>query len=181
MKIYTRKGDSGDTGLLGGSRVSKAHARIEAYGTVDELNSSLGIIRDSIAIEGLDNALIGIQHQLFSIGSILASEGKSKIELPTISQEEVSLLEQEMDRMDAELPELRNFILPGGSLAASHCHMARCICRRAERRVVSLRELAEVDEIIVHYLNRLSDYLFVLARFVTLKMGGKETAWKPRS
>lgn len=181
MKIYTRKGDSGETGLLGGSRVSKANARIEAYGTVDELNSGLGLIRDSTSIDGLDASLVRVQHQLFSIGSILASEADSKIELPGISQKEVDFLEKEMDLMDAELPELRNFILPGGNLSASHCHVARCVCRRAERRVVSLQELSEVDEMIIHYLNRLSDYLFVLARFITLKMGGQETAWKPRS
>ncbi len=181
MKIYTRKGDSGETGLLGGSRVSKASARIEAYGTVDELNSCLGLVRDCANIEGLDENLVRVQHQLFSIGSILASEGKSKIKLPVIGQEEVDFLETAMDRMDTELPELRNFILPGGSLAASYCHLARCICRRAERRVVSLMELSGVDEMIIHYLNRLSDYLFVLARFVTLKSGGQETPWKPRS
>jgi cob(I)alamin adenosyltransferase len=181
MKIYTRKGDTGETGLLGGSRVSKANARIEAYGTVDELNSCLGLIRDSSAIDNLDTSLVRVQHQLFGIGSILASEGNSKIELPVITQDEVDFLEKEMDYMDAELPELRNFILPGGNLSASYCHLARCVCRRAERRVVSLRELSEVDEMIIHYLNRLSDYLFVLARFITLKTGGQETPWKPRS
>lgn len=181
MKIYTRKGDSGQTGLLGGSRVSKANARIEAYGTVDELNSSLGVIRDSDLPDGLNESLVRIQHQLFSIGSILAAEADNKIKLPGITEDEVRFLELEMDRMDEELPELRNFILPGGNLAASHCHLARCVCRRSERRVVSLKELSEVDVMIIHYLNRLSDYLFVLARFVTLKKGGQETPWKPRS
>lgn len=181
MKIYTRKGDSGETSLLGGTRVSKSNARIEAYGTVDELNSSLGLIRDSAAVEGMDPALVRVQHQLFNIGSLLASDGDNKMNLPTVTEDEISFLEEEMDRMDAELPELRNFILPGGNTTASFCHLARCVCRRAERRVVSLAELLPVDERIVRYLNRLSDYLFVLARFATDRLGGKETPWKPRN
>ena len=181
MKIYTRKGDKGETSLLGGPRVSKANARIEAYGTVDELNSTLGLISDSTdKLPSVNEALIRVQHQLFNIGSVLAAGEGTKMQLPEIQQAEIEWLEQAMDVMDSELPELRNFILPGGNLTASFCHQARCICRRAERRVVALGELASVDEIIIHYLNRLSDYLFVLARFSTLKLGGQETAWKPR-
>lgn len=180
MKIYTRKGDQGETSLLGGSRVSKANARIEAYGTVDELNSCLGLVRDSMEQPDLNSALIRVQHQLFNIGSVLASDGESKMLLPKILQEEVDFLETEMDNMDNDLPALRNFILPGGNSTASFCHLARCVCRRAERRVVSLQELAETDEIIIHYLNRLSDYLFVLARFSTHHQGGEETLWKPQ-
>ena len=161
--------------------MSKDDARIESYGTVDELNSCLGLIRDSATPEQVQQSLIRIQHQLFNIGSILASSGSGKTLVPALEDKEVHFLEKEMDRMDSELPELRNFILPGGNLTASYCHLARCVCRRAERRVVSLKELAQVDELIIHYLNRLSDYLFVLARFVTQKMGGEETLWKPRS
>lgn len=181
MKIYTRKGDKGQTSLLGGSRVSKANARIEAYGTVDELNSSLGLIRDSTKeLQSMDHSLVRIQHQLFNIGSVLAAGEGTKMQLPEITKDDIDWLEKEMDTMDEELPELRNFILPGGNLTASFCHQARCICRRAERRVVALGEVDKVDEIIINYLNRLSDYLFVLARFCTLKLGGQETAWKPR-
>lgn len=160
--------------------MSKANAQIEAYGTVDELNSCLGLIRDSAGIEEVNHSLIRIQHQLFNMGSILASDGNSKMLLPQLSQEEIDFLESEMDRMDAELEPLKNFILPGGNATASFCHLARCICRRAERRVVSLMDLAEVSEISVQYLNRLSDYLFVLARFSTVQLGGEETLWKPR-
>ncbi|MDZ7848448.1 MAG: cob(I)yrinic acid a,c-diamide adenosyltransferase [Owenweeksia sp.] len=181
MKIYTRKGDTGETSLIGGVRVSKTHLRIEAYGTVDELNSCLGLLRDAADHEGNDNFLVSIQHQLFTIGSELASSRNSKMEIPHLTDEHIEALEREMDRMDNELPELRNFILPGGDLASSHCHLARCVCRRAERRVVALATEEAVDEKIVRYLNRLSDFLFVLARFFTHQHGGEETPWKTRS
>ncbi len=180
MKIYTKKGDKGETSLLGGTRVSKASAQIEAYGTVDELNSCIGLIRDKAGNERIDTVLVQVQHQLFSIGSILASNGDSKLLLPELKENDIKFLESEMDRMDGELPELRNFILPGGNPAASFCHLSRCVCRRAERRVVSLGDIMEMDEIIIQYLNRLSDYLFVLARFLTKEQGGEETLWKPR-
>ncbi len=181
MKIYTKRGDKGETSLIGGSRVSKTHSRIEAYGTVDELNSSIGVIRDSAKYRELDPFLVEIQNTLFTIGSELASTPDSKMVLPKLKDEQIEELEAEMDRMDEELPQLKNFILPGGEITASHCHVSRCICRRAERRVVALSELSEIDERIVRYLNRLSDYLFTLARYYTLKHGGIETQWKTRN
>lgn len=181
MKIYTRKGDKGHTSLIGGVRVSKSALRIEAYGTVDELNSSIGVVRDTADHAPTDAFLVQVQHQLFAMGSELASAEGSKMQVPEVTQADIEKLENEMDRMDEQLPELKNFILPGGDLTASYCHLARCICRRAERRVVALAEHEEVDEKIISYLNRLSDYLFVLARFYTHKHGGAETPWKTRA
>ena len=181
MKIYTRKGDTGETSLIGGVRVSKTHIRIEAYGTVDELNSAIGIVRDSIQMPEIEEQLINIQNQLFTIGSELASAEGSKMVIPHVSNEDITGLEQAMDQMDSELPELKNFILPGGDLATSYCHLARCICRRAERRVVTLYDHEPVDEKIIQYLNRLSDFLFMLGRYITHKNGGVETPWKTRS
>lgn len=180
MKVYTRKGDSGETSLIGGTRVSKADARIDAYGTVDELNSCIGLIRDSCKAFRQEDTLIRIQNQLFNIGSQLASDGNNKMILPGLEQAEVDELEQQVDKMEQELPELKNFILPGGNSTASFCHLARCVCRRAERKVVSLSQVSDVDALIINYLNRLSDYLFVLARFATKEFGGEETLWKPR-
>lgn len=181
MKIYTRKGDTGETSLIGGVRVHKNDERIEAYGTVDELNAILGLIRDNSDDSATDEFLVGIQHRLFTIGSELASAPDSKMEIPRLTDEDIESLEKEMDRMDEQLPELRNFILPGGDLTSSHCHLARCVCRRAERCVVALADNSVVDERIIRYLNRLSDYLFVLARFYTHQHGGAETLWKTRS
>lgn len=180
MKIYTRKGDKGETSLIGGVRVSKTNARIEAYGTVDELNSFLGVIRDTAEKSHQSEVLVEIQNRLFTIGSELASAPESKMKVPELTDGDIELLEKEMDSMNEGLPELKNFILPGGDLAASHCHVARCVCRRAERRTVALAALAEVDERIIRYLNRLSDYLFMLARFYTHQHGGTETPWKTR-
>jgi cob(I)alamin adenosyltransferase len=181
FKIYTKTGDKGETSLIGGVRVPKFHLRIESYGTVDELNSYLGLIIDGLNNKEISKVLYEIQDRLFTIGSVLASDPvKSKMKIPDVHEADVELLEHEMDRMDADLPELKNFILPGGNTVASHCHVARCICRRAERIVVHLSSETEVPEIIVRYLNRLSDYLFILSRKVVHDASGKETVWKPR-
>lgn len=182
MKIYTKRGDDGTTGLLGGMRVPKHHARIEAYGNVDELNSYLGVLRDLLEGSNHTAVLLEIQDRLFTIGSHLALEPgyEGRMQLPSITEEDVAFLEKEMDRMDASLPEMKNFVLPGGHIAVSHCHVARCICRRAERSVTFLTEQNPVPGVILHYLNRLSDYLFVLSRMVSQEKGAVETAWKPR-
>ncbi|MDX2002475.1 MAG: cob(I)yrinic acid a,c-diamide adenosyltransferase [Chitinophagales bacterium] len=182
MKIYTKKGDKGKTSLIGGTRVSKGHRRIESYGTVDELNSYLGLIRDSCADEPSRTVIKTIQDRLFNVGASLASDPeKSVMKIPDLKEEDVLLLETEMDRMNEVLPELKNFILPGGHPLVSHCHIARCICRRAERLVVLLATKDFVEPIIVQYLNRLSDYLFVLARYQGSLLGVEEIVWAPRT
>lgn len=181
MKVYTKKGDGGETSLLGGTRVKKNHARIEAYGTVDELNSFIGLIRDSAKYKDANVFLEGIQNDLFAIGSALAADpAKNNVKFKTVEAAHIQAMEKEVDQMEEELPALKNFILPGGDLTASFCHTARCVCRRAERAVVYLNELEGVENILMQYLNRLSDYLFVLARFYTLKQGGVETLWQTR-
>ncbi len=181
FKIYTKTGDKGQTSLIGGVRVPKFHIRIESYGTVDELNSYLGVIIDGLNNPEGSKVLYEIQDRLFTIGSVLASDPeKSKMKIPDVHESDITLLEDEMDKMDANLPMLKNFILPGGNIVASHCHVARCICRRAERIVVHLATETEVPDIIVRYLNRLSDYLFMLSRKIVHDAGGVETAWKPR-
>lgn len=178
FKIYTKAGDLGETGLFGGRRLSKSHLRIEAYGTVDELNSHLGLVRDLQQDEATRKALYDIQSQLFAIGSILASDPEQELPVPDLQEQQVAALEQAMDRMDEELPELKNFILPGGHPSVSHCHIARCVCRRAERIVVALAALESVPAIVIKYLNRLSDYLFILARWTARKSGAEEVIWK---
>lgn len=181
MKIYTKKGDKGKTSLIGGTRVPKHHIRIEAYGTVDELNSWLGVIRDLTNNENVKTLLKEIQDRLFTVGSALAADPEhSKMILPDIKPADVETLELDMDRMNESLPELKNFILPGGHLTASYCHVARCVCRRAERLVVALAEQDEVDELVIQYMNRLSDHLFVLARFLAHNDGAEEITWAPR-
>lgn len=181
MKIYTRKGDEGQTSLIGGTRVSKAHLRIETYGTVDELNSSLGMLRDLINKDSYTKNIVLIQDRLFTIGSLLAADPeKSKMKLPEINDEDITLLENEMDAMDQQLPEMKHFILPGGHPAVSYCHVTRCVCRRAERLVVLLNENAPVEPKILKYLNRLSDYLFVLARMLGKEFNAEETPWLPK-
>lgn len=181
MKIYTKTGDKGSTSLIGGTRVPKHHLRIESYGTVDELNSYIGLIRDQDIAGKHKNLLKEIQDRLFTIGASLAADPeKSKMKIPDLHTADIELLEQDIDQMDAELPALRHFILPGGSNAVSFCHIARCVCRRAERLVVNLSEDSFVDEKVVIYLNRLSDYLFTLARKIGNEQQIIENEWIPR-
>ena len=181
MKIYTKTGDKGQTSLIGGTRVPKHHLRIETYGTVDELNSNIGLIRDSFKHEHTQNILKEIQDRLFTIGASLASDPeKSKMKIPDLADADIELLEKEIDAMNTILPELKSFILPGGNVIASYTHITRCVCRRTERLTVHLSENEWVDNKILVYLNRLSDYLFVLARFVTYTLNAEEICWKPR-
>ncbi len=182
MKIYTKTGDQGTTSLLGGKRVSKSHLKIDAYGTVDELNSFIGLLKDQEINQKRIEILKEIQDRLFTIGATLATEyGKENVKRPDLHPEDIDLLEREIDAMDAKLPPLKNFILPGGHQAVSFCHLARTVCRRTERCVIDLIEIEPVDEIIVKYLNRLSDYLFVLGRLMAIELGIEEVTWKPRS
>ena len=181
MKIYTRTGDDGTTGLIGGSRVKKYNIRLEAYGTVDELNSYIGVIRSMQTDKRADAVLEKIQNKLFVIGSNLASDGSEgalKKQLPCKSSD-VEMLEQEMDHLISVLPELNHFILPGGCQASSFCHVARTVCRRAERRIVELAEKNEIDQNLIKYINRLSDYLFVLSRKVSIDQKVPEIQWIP--
>ncbi len=181
MKIYTKTGDQGQTSLLGGERVSKAHDRINAYGTVDELNSQLGLLRDQDVNTARIQFLVEIQERLFTIGASLAAvPGKKNIVKPDLVPEDIAKLEQSIDAMDGSLPPMKNFILPGGHSAVSICHITRCVCRRAERLVILLSESEPVDELIVQYLNRLSDYLFVLGRKMAQELRIEEKPWKPR-
>jgi cob(I)alamin adenosyltransferase len=181
MKIYTKTGDKGYTSLIGGTRVPKFHLRIESYGTIDELNSYIGLIRDQPIAPNYKTILKEVQDRLFIIGSVLASDPeKSRMKVPDLKAEDILLLEDEMDNMSGMLPELKHFILPGGSSTISCCHIARCICRRAERITVQLSEDSFVDGNIITYLNRLSDYLFVLARKLSFDDGIEENIWIPR-
>lgn len=180
MKIYTKKGDLGQTSLFGGTRLSKHHLRIESYGTIDELNSHVGLLRDNLVNQGLRDLLKRIQDTLFVIGGILASAPGKKPDYLNISQEDISILEEAIDEMEKTLPALKNFILPGGHPVVSQCHVARCVCRRAERRVVGLSQEEEVDELLIKYLNRFSDYLFVLSRKIGQNLGVQEVEWKSR-
>lgn len=180
MKIYTKKGDKGETSLIGGDRVKKYHVRIEAYGTIDELNSYLGILR-SFTDDSLNGPVLPeVQDRLFTIGSLLASAPGSKMIVPDLHESDTTLLEHSIDKMNEELPELKSFILPAGSIEVAHCHVARCICRRAERLIVHLGEEQEVEPGIIKYVNRLSDYLFVLGRYTAKKQKVEEVSWKPR-
>lgn len=183
MKIYTKTGDKGTTSLIGGTKVSKSHLRIEAYGTVDELNSYTGLCKDLIGDKHSITILQEIQDRLFTIGSSLACdpEKEPKMKIPDLKEEDIDLLEKEMDKMTDEIPAMKSFILPGGHPVISHLHIARCICRRAERCCVRLEtEQKEVEPIIIKYLNRLSDYLFILARYAGHLLNIPEIAWKPR-
>ena len=181
MKIYTKTGDEGQTSLFGGSRRHKDDLRIEAYGNTDELNASIGLLRDHLTDENVRQELFVVQHRLFDMGSRLAVDPSSNMKVPSLGDDDVSFLEQAIDRMEENLPALRNFILPGGHPVVSMCHMARCICRRAERRVVSLSRVELVPPSILHYLNRLSDYLFVLSRKLGQDLNAEEVIWKPES
>ena len=181
MKIYTKTGDSGTTALIGGTRLSKAHIRIDAYGTVDELNAHIGLLRDQPVNAARRELLKEIQDRLFTIGSHLASEpDQTRQKLPDLHEADLTLLETEMDAMDAKLPALRAFVLPGGHPSVSFGHVARTVCRRAERAVVLLHEHEAVGEIVIRYLNRLSDYLFMLCRAMTQELDAEEVAWKAR-
>jgi cob(I)alamin adenosyltransferase len=181
MKIYTKKGDKGMTGLIGGSRVSKASLRIECYGTVDELNSWVGVIRDGKLINIHQEQLTEIQDRLFTIGSSLACDDEnSGMKIPDLLTEDVEKLEDWMDEMDAQLQPMRSFILPGGDQTSSFCHVARCVCRRAERICVDLMSTEFVAELVLIYLNRLSDYLFVLSRKIASDNGVIDHPWTPR-
>lgn len=181
FKIYTKTGDKGQTSLIGGTRVPKHHIRIESYGTVDELNSHIGLIRDQEIDEHSKKVLLEIQDRLFTIGSSLASDPeKSKMKIPDLKEEDVLFLEKEIDKMEEVLPEMKSFVLPGGHTIVSYCHISRCVCRRAERSTIQLSEDAFVDELVIKYLNRLSDYLFVLARKFAFDLNVLEIPWSPR-
>jgi cob(I)alamin adenosyltransferase len=181
MKIYTKTGDQGITSLLGGTRVPKSDLRIDAYGTIDELNSYMGLLKDQEVNGKRADFLKEIQDRLFTIGAELATvPGKDKVKKPDLHQEDVELLEKEMDVMEAQLPALQAFILPGGHQAVSFAHLARTVCRRAERIVVELASYEPVGDLILQYLNRLSDYLFVLGRKMAQELEVEEVTWKPR-
>lgn len=181
MKVYTKKGDSGTTQLIGGTRVVKSSMRIEAYGTVDELNSYLGLIRDQAVKESQAEQLLEIQDRLFTMGSLLATDPKgTKMKLPQLQDSDIESLESWIDEMEETLEPMTSFVLPGGHSAVSFCHIARCVCRRAERIVVDLNENEKIEPIILTYLNRLSDYMFVLSRKLTLDLKANEIPWKPR-
>jgi cob(I)alamin adenosyltransferase len=181
VKIYTKTGDKGTTALFGGKRVSKADLRIETYGTVDELNSYIGLVRDQEINKKRKDVLVEIQDRLFTIGSILATEpGNTKVKVPSLSESDVHFLENEIDAMESQLPPMKSFVLPGGHQSVSFCHVARTVCRRAERLVIALDAQEKTEALIVQYLNRLSDYLFVLSRKMTNELGAEETPWKPR-
>ncbi len=187
MKIYSKTGDDGTTALIGGTRVAKHHLRIESYGTVDELNSWIGLINDHAIDDNSKKILSWVQDRLFTIGAILATDpekavlknGKNRLEINTITLSDIHRLEQEMDAMDEKLPPLSHFILPGGHVTVSHCHIARTVCRRAERLATHIYEHAPYDKNVLIYLNRLSDYLFVLARKLLYDLQIDEIKWVP--
>lgn len=179
-KIYTKTGDDGTTGLVGGNRVKKYDPRLEAYGTVDELNASLGMLRAMESDPEIQNLLRQIQNKLFNIGSRLASDekGEEYTKPLAILEKDVQMLEQAIDKMEEVLPELSHFILPGGDVLVAQCHVARTICRRAERRIIEFAEQAKVEINLIKFINRLSDFLFVLARFTGFQKGVDETQWE---
>ncbi|MBI1227869.1 MAG: cob(I)yrinic acid a,c-diamide adenosyltransferase [Bacteroidetes bacterium] len=180
FKIYTKTGDEGQTALFGGKRLPKSHLRIECYGTVDELNSNLGLVRDRSEDEHVRAILFEIQNRLFDLGANLATDPSKNLPTPSIAQADIQLLENEIDAMEEVLPALKNFILPGGHPTVSHCHVARCVCRRAERLVVALNMEETVSPEVLKYLNRLSDFLFVLARKIGQDLDATEVVWKGR-
>ncbi|MBA4196106.1 MAG: ATP:cob(I)alamin adenosyltransferase [Chitinophaga sp.] len=183
FKIYTKTGDTGKTSLIGGTKVPKSNIRIEAYGTVDELNSFIGLVNDYLTDHSTKQTLKEIQDRLFTIGSSLACDPdkEPKLKIPDLKETDVTFLEQQIDAMNEVLPEMKNFILPGGHVAVSTAHVVRCVCRRAERICVNMQEHEmDVDPLVIKYLNRLSDYLFVLARYIAHQLQVAEVAWKPR-
>ena len=183
FKIYTKTGDLGKTSLIGGTKVSKSHLRIESYGTIDELNSHIGLLCDQLTDVPSIAILKEIQDRLFTIGSSLACDPDREplMKIPDLKESDITLLETEIDNMHEVLPPMKNFILPGGLIAASQAHICRCVCRRAERLCVNLQEHDTfVDPLVIKYLNRLSDYLFVLSRYAAHLAGAVEITWKPR-
>ncbi|HHM21232.1 MAG TPA: cob(I)yrinic acid a,c-diamide adenosyltransferase [Bacteroidetes bacterium] len=179
FKIYTKTGDAGQTALFGGRRVPKSDLRIDAYGTVDELNSYMGMLRDVVPESEFRHWLKEIQDRLFTIGSGLATDPAKNIDLPGITREDVRVLESHIDKMEERLPPLKNFILPGGHPTVSFCHIARTVCRRTERLVVALHLVEPVEPLVLQYFNRLSDFLFVLGRVLGKQLGAEEVVWKP--
>ncbi len=187
MKIYTKTGDNGTTALFGGTRVKKYHLRIESYGTIDELNSWLGLLRDQEITDPLKETLKTIQSKLFTVGAILATDpkksilksGKERLNIAKIGDEDIEFLENEMDRMDEYLEPMTHFILPGGHTTVSYCHISRTVCRRAERLITHLYEKEPFEDTVLTYINRLSDYLFVLARKLSQDLKGEEIKWIP--
>lgn len=188
MKVYTKTGDTGTTALFGGTRVPKHHIRIESYGTVDELNSHIGLIRDQEINPLYKNVLIEVQDRLFTVGAILATppekevlkNGQKRLQNLGILETDIEFLENEIDTMENNLPPMTHFVLPGGHTTVSYCHIARCVCRRAERLAVHLNDIEPTDELVIKYLNRLSDYLFVLARKLSFDLKADEVQWIPR-
>ena len=195
LKIYTKTGDRGNTALIGGTKVPKSHIRIESYGTVDELNSYIGLLGDHLAavsgvvshpvfpISASIQTLREIQDRLFTIGASLACDPdkESKMKIPDLKEEDIAALEQDIDRMNEVLPEMKSFILPGGHVAVSTAHVARCVCRRAERICVRMQEEGQfIDPLVIKYINRLSDHLFTLARYAGHLLRAPEVPWKPR-
>ncbi|WP_334058459.1 cob(I)yrinic acid a,c-diamide adenosyltransferase [Polaribacter sp. P097] len=187
MKIYTKTGDEGTTALFGGTRVKKYNLRIDSYGTVDELNAYIGLIKDQDINEATKETLLNIQNELFTLGAMLATppeketlkSGKERLNIPKVNVNSIQYLENKIDAMDAELPQMTHFILPGGHQAVSFCHVARCVCRRAERLCVELNDEETINSDILKYLNRLSDYLFVLARMLSKQLQVDEIKWIP--
>ena len=188
MKVYTKTGDTGTTALFGGTRVPKHHIRIESYGTVDELNSHIGLIRDQDMSDLYKNVLIEVQDRLFTVGAILATppeketlkNGQPRLQNLGIVESDIEFLENEIYTMEESLPPMTHFVLPGGHTTVSYCHIARCVCRRAERLAVHLNDIEPTDERVIKYLNRLSDYLFVLARKLSHDLNADEVQWIPR-
>lgn len=188
MKIYTKTGDKGTTALFGGTRVPKHHIRIDSYGTVDELNSHIGLIRDQNIDSRSKEILVHIQDRLFTVGAVLATDpekmtlknGKDRLNIPRVNEEDITLLETEMDTMNEHLPPMTHFVLPGGHTTVSYCHIARCVCRRAERLATELFDIEPFDKHTLKYLNRLSDYFFVLARKLSHDLQADEIKWIPK-
>lgn len=188
MKVYTKTGDKGTTALFGGDRVPKDHIRIESYGTIDELNSYIGLVRDQNIEPHYKDVLIRVQDRLFTVGAILATpsekerlkNGKPRLAIPLIRESDIEDLENEIDSMEAQLQPMTHFVLPGGHQTVSFCHIARCVCRRSERLAVHLSHNEPIDEFVIKYLNRLSDYLFVLARKLSADLKAEEVQWIPQ-
>jgi len=179
FKIYTKTGDAGQTSLVGGTRIDKDHKRIETYGTVDELNAFVAVLGDQLSDQEIRNNLLRIQNKLFVLGSLIANDESKNIKLPELQENEIVFLEEEIDKMDELLPALKSFVLPGGHPQVSACHVCRVVCRRAERQLIGLAKEASVNNLYIKYLNRLSDYFFVLARRLSQINGVEETPWNP--